>query len=153
MFSSNVLNFETYIHDGLHVADLAREAGVTPATIRYYSRNGLLHAERNPDNDYRCFSPADVKRVRFIRKSQKLGLKIADIKSILERVENGEVPCGEVEKLVRERLHAICRQIEDLRYTKRRIIAAIREWEQNRGLMHAEANFCPLIENLDCEHQ
>ncbi len=153
MFNSNVLKIETYARDGLHVADLARQAGVTPATIRYYSRAGLLHANRNPDNDYRYFSPADVRRVQFIRKSQRLGLKVADIKSILDCVEQGEVPCGEVEKMVRERLRTICQQIEELRITKRRIIAAIREWEQNRDLMQAEARFCPLIESLGCEHE
>lgn len=153
MFNSNVTSFVPYCHDGLHVADLAKEARVTPATIRYYSRAGLLHANRDPDNDYRYFSPADVKRVQFIRKAQELGLKITDIKSILDSVERGKVPCGEVESLVRKRLQTISEQIEELRATKQRITAAIQEWEQNRGLVHAEARFCPLIESLGFEQE
>ncbi|NIO38940.1 MAG: MerR family transcriptional regulator, partial [Burkholderiales bacterium] len=97
MLSNNVLSIESRTLDGLHVADLAKEAGVTPATIRYYSRTGLLHAKRDPNNDYRYFSPADVNRVQFIRKAQELGLKIADIKSIFASVEEGKAPCGKVE--------------------------------------------------------
>ena len=152
MFSNNVLSIESRTLDGLHVADLAKEAGVTPATIRYYSRAGLLHAKRDPNNDYRYFSPADVNRVQFIRKAQELGLKIADIRSIFASVEEGKAPCGKVETLVRERLEAIKRQIDELRATRDRISSAITEWEENGSLSNEEARFCPLIEKLGCEH-
>ena len=152
MLNSNVLTLEATTHNGLHVAELAEQADVTPATIRYYSRTGLLHAKRDPNNGYRYFSPADVKRVQFIRQAQDLGLKIADIKSIFESVEEGEPPCGKVETLVRKRLDAISRQIEELRATEQRISSAIQAWEENGDLSHAEARFCPLIELLGCEH-
>jgi len=152
MFSNNVLSIESRTLDGLHVADLAKEAGVTPATIRYYSRAGLLHAKRDPNNDYRYFSPADVNRVQFIRKAQELGLKIADIRSIFASVEEGKAPCGKVETLVRERLEAIKRQIDELRATRDRISSAITEWEENGSLSNEEARFCPLIEKLGCQH-
>ena len=152
MLGNNVLSIESHTLDGLHVADLAKEASVTPATIRYYSRTGLLHAQRDPNNDYRYFSLADVNRVQFIRKAQELGLKIADIKSIFESVEEGKAPCGKVETLVRKRLEAITRQIDELRATRDRIAGAITEWEENDSLSDEEARFCPLIEKLGCEH-
>lgn len=152
MLNSNLISIETYAGGGLHVANLARESGVTPATIRYYSRTGLLHAQRDPDNDYRYFSPADVKRVQFIRQAQDLGLKIADIKTIFDSVDQGHLPCDKVETLVRERLNAITQQIEELRKTKKRIAAAIEEWEQNKGIASESARFCPLIEMLGCQH-
>ena len=153
MLNSNVISIETHTCGGLHVADLAKEAGVTPATIRYYSRTGLLHARRDPNNDYRYFSPADVTRLHFIRQAQGLGLKIADIKAIFDSVEQGKAPCGEVRSLVRKRLDAISRQIKELRATEQRITGAIKEWEQNDDLASETARFCPLIEKLGCEHQ
>ena len=152
MLNSNVISIETHASGGLHVADLAKESGVTPATIRYYSRTGLLHAQRDPDNDYRYFSPADVNRVQFIRQAQELGLKIADIKAIFDSVAQGKTPCGKVETLVRKRLDAITRQIEELRATKQRIAAAINEWEKNGEIATKNARFCPLIEELGCKH-
>ena len=153
MFNSNVISIEAHTCDGLHVADLAKEAGVTPATIRFYSRTGLLHAQRDPNNDYRYFSPTDVERVQFIRQAQALGLKIADIKAIFDSVEHGEMPCAKVETLVRKRLDAITRQIEDLRVTKQRIAAAIIKWEENGEIAADNARFCPLIEMLRPEGQ
>ena len=152
MLNSNVISLEATTPCGLHVSELAEQAGVTAATIRYYSRAGLLHATRDPHNGYRYFSPADVKRVQFIRQSQDLGLKIADIKTIFDSVEQGHAPCSKVETLVRQRLDAISRQIEELRATKKRIAAAIHEWEENGSLSSEEARFCPLIERLGCGH-
>jgi len=152
MLNSYVVSFENITNGGLHVAELAEQAGVTAATIRYYSRSGLLHASRDPHNGYRYFSPADVERVQFIRQSQKLGLKIAEIRAIFDSVEQGKAPCGKVESLVRQRLDTISRQIEELRATKHRIATAIREWDENGGLAAQEARFCPLIEKLGCEH-
>ena len=112
----------------------------------------MLHAQRDPDNDYRYFSPADVNRVQFIRQAQELGLKIADIKAIFDSVAQGKTPCGKVETLVRKRLDAITRQIEELRATKQRIAAAINEWEKNGEIATKNARFCPLIEELGCKH-
>ncbi len=64
-----------------HVADAAKEANVTPATIRYYARTGLIHPRRDPDNGYRYFVGEDVRRITFIRQAKALGLTIKDIKT------------------------------------------------------------------------
>jgi DNA-binding transcriptional MerR regulator len=135
MLNNTIIPFELASPGGLHVAELADEAG-------------LLHDERDPNNGYRYFSPADLERVRFIRQAQDLGLKIADIESIFESVEKGNVPCGKVESLVRRRLDDICRQIEELKSIKSRIAAAIPEWEEGGDRMEQTARFCPLIEQF-----
>ncbi len=143
--------YEISMPGSLHVADLAESADVTPATIRYYSRAGLLHPNRDPNNGYRSFSLGDTKRVKFIRQAQELSLKIADIKAILETAEQGDTPCGKVESLVRDRLKAITQQIEELRATKKRIASAIEAWEEPRIPKAQGASFCPLIEMLQPE--
>ena len=112
----------------------------------------MLHAKRDPNNDYRYFSPADADRVRFIKQAQDLGLKIADIKSIFDSVENGKTPCGKVKSLVRQRFDAITRQIEELKATQSRIAAAIQDWEESDDHKSMNARFCPLIERLGCAH-
>lgn len=148
MLNNTIIPFEVPSPGGFHVAELADEVGVTPATIRYYSRNGLLHAKRDPNNGYRYFSPADVDRVRFIKQAQDLGLKIADIKSIFESVEKGKIPCGKVESLVRRRLDDISRQIKELKAIKTRMAAAIQGWEEGAEPVNQNARFCPLIEQF-----
>ena len=133
---------------GLHVAELAAQTGVTPATIRYYARTGLLNPGREPENGYRCFSGADKHRVRFVRQAQALGLTISDIKSVLATVDDGEVPCDQVQSLVETRLQSIREQITELHATKERIQHALIAWEDVGCTQPADGELCPLIERL-----
>ena len=55
-------------HDGqdvrlnayLSVSDAAKRLGVSPSTIREYTKRGLLPDRRNPFNKYRLYRQADV---------------------------------------------------------------------------------------------
>ena len=130
----------------LHVAELAQRVGVTPATIRYYSRIGLLSPGREPENGYRCFKADDLKRVEFVRQAQRLGLKIGDIKAILETVDLGEVPCSQVRALVEKRLVVIREKVAEFKAIERRICKALESWEHMPSIGPAEGELCPLIE-------
>ena len=64
----------------MRIAALAKSVGVTPDTIRYYEREGLLPlADRTPSG-YRDYGPEVVDDLRFIKKAQALGLKLSDVR-------------------------------------------------------------------------
>ncbi len=136
----------------LHVAEIAHKAQVTPATVRYYSRIGLLSPGREPENGYRCFSSADLRRVVFIRQAQALGLTIGDIKVILKTVDHGETPYHQVRKLVKKRLVGIQEKLAALRATEVRISHAMETWQQMQDEAPDDGELCPLIERLDMIH-
>lgn len=52
--------------DKLTIAKLAREAGVTVETIRFYQREGLLSEPEKPLGGIRHYGQTDVARVRFV---------------------------------------------------------------------------------------
>ncbi len=131
---------------GLHVTDVAKQAGVTPATVRYYSRVGLLRPEREPENGYRLFSTADIRRVEFIRQAQALGLKICDIMEILTTIELGETPCQRVRDLVEQRRAAIREEVSQLQAIERRIEQALETWRTMPANEPYDGQLCPLIE-------
>ncbi len=56
----------------MNVSDLARLVGVTPDAVRYYTRIGLLHPVRDPNNGYRQFSSSDIDR-HHVRHVQECG--------------------------------------------------------------------------------
>lgn len=132
----------------LHVAELARIVGVTPATIRYYARCELIQPSREPVNGYRCFSARDVDRVAFIRRAKKLGLTIGDIKSILDASDNGEVPRDQVIALTEHRLLSIRDRIAALQATEKRIGEALAIWDRTAAQVPMDGEICPLIERL-----
>ena len=129
-----------------HVAELAHRTGVTPATVRYYARIGLLSSDREPENGYRCFHTDDVYRIEFIRQAQSLGLKICDVKVILESVGLGNAPCDQVKSLVESRLNDIKGQIGELQSKQVRMIKALKDWDGLKGPDLVTGRICPLIE-------
>ena len=137
----------------LHVAELAEKAGVTPATIRYYARIDLLYPSREPQNGYRRFSNADLHRVAFIRRAQALGLTIGDIRTVLDSVAHGEVPCHQVKELVEHRLHSIRDRIADLQATEERVSRALIAWREMADESPRADEICPLIERLEFDEE
>lgn len=132
----------------LHVADVARRTGVTPATIRYYARIGLLHPRRDAQNGYRRFQNEDLHRVGFIRKAQVLGLTIADIRLLLDRIDHREPVCDQVVELLRARLDDIRQTQAELEATRKRIERVLGQWPDSTL---EQSSYCPLIDQVDLE--
>ncbi len=137
----------------LHVAELADQARVTPTTVRYYARLGLLNPTREPDNGYRRFSNADLHRVKFVRQAQSFGLTIGDTKAILEMVDHGDSPCLQVETLVEHRLVEIRNRVAELQVLERRMTRALDSWAQMKHPAPRNGEFCPLIERVDADSE
>ena len=100
---------------GLTVAHVARRAGVSPHTVRYYDRVGLLKAASRTDAGYRDYSEDALERLRFIQDAQRLGLRLQDIRELLEIRDRGQCPCGHTRQLVETRLTLVRAEIRRLR--------------------------------------
>lgn len=118
----------------MHVVDLAQRAAVTPATVRYYSRVGLISSRKDPRNGYRRFSDLDVERIKFVRRAQALGLTIRDIKRLLRSADNGNDAHELAKSMVEDRLKRVREQISELCATEARITRAITTWRVRERL-------------------
>ncbi len=63
---------------------LADLAGVTPRTLRWYDRQGLLKPCRTTEAGYRLYGPREVDRLQDILFYRELGLELAAIRRILD---------------------------------------------------------------------
>lgn len=68
----------------LKIGNLAKEAGVTVQTVRYYAKLGLLKARRKSQKAARTFHKDDLERLRMIRGLQSLDLPLERIVQLLE---------------------------------------------------------------------
>ncbi|MGA9876840.1 MAG: MerR family transcriptional regulator [Solirubrobacteraceae bacterium] len=73
----------------LRIGDVARLAGTTPRTIRYYEELGLLTgAPERPSGGHRLYTAAEVERLReVIRLKQLLGVTLDELKDLLTAEE------------------------------------------------------------------
>ena len=98
----------------LLIGELARRAGVSAKTVRYYEEMGLLPpAERLP-NSYRVYRPEDVDRLRFVRGARSLGLTLDDIGEVLAFRDRGEAPCRYVVNLLHAKIEDVDARITEL---------------------------------------
>jgi DNA-binding transcriptional MerR regulator len=110
----------------LTVSKLAEAVGVRPDTIRYYEREGLIPDARRTASGYRIYDEGAVRRLRFIRGSQRFGLRLKEIKGLLEVMDRGLCPCGHASDLVAARMAEIDQQIAEL-HALRRDLASLSE--------------------------
>ena len=99
----------------MRIGKLAEGAGVTPDTIRYYEREGLLEPPRRGSNGYRDYGPEAVDDLRFIKKAQLLGMKLSDVRETLEIAAGGIQPCEHVRAKISARLSDVQERLKELR--------------------------------------
>lgn len=91
----------------LTVSKLAEQVGTSTDTLRYYERIGLLPvADRSPSG-YRLYGGEAVDTVNFIKRSQRLGLRLEDIRELLQIKERGLCPCGHTRRLLEGRVEQL----------------------------------------------
>lgn len=100
------------------ISDVARVSGVPAKTLRYYEDIGLLMPPARSPSGYRVFDAAVLDRLAFIKSAQALGLTLGEIRSVIAMRDGGEVPCGHVLALLRERAAEIDTTIRELRALK-----------------------------------
>lgn len=123
------------------IGRLARDAGVSIETVRYYQRRGLLDQPKKPDTGgFRLYGDEDLTRIRFIKSAQQLGFTLTEIGELLGYVRTGN--CGATQDLAHRKLRAIESQAEALERvagTLRRLVG-----ECSSGCTDA----CPIIHKL-----
>ena len=73
-----------YIRGMFTVKEVSRIAGVTPRTLRYYDKIGLLKPSRIADNGYRYYGDEALLRLQQILLYREVGMALQDIKRIME---------------------------------------------------------------------
>ena len=85
----------------LRIGALARRAGTTVPTIRYYEEIGLLRPAARSGGQ-RTYDNEDVRRLSFIRRCRDFDFSIDDIRTLLSLLQNGK-SCTEARELAPKR--------------------------------------------------
>ena len=67
----------------LTIGRLAERANVSTSMLRFYEREGLLRPASRSRSGYRLYAPEAEHTLLFIRRAQRLGLSLEDIKLVL----------------------------------------------------------------------
>lgn len=128
----------------LRIGELARQTGVTPETLRYYERLGLVTPLHRTPAGYRLYDPSAVRQVGFVHQAQTLGLTLAEVREVVRTAAAGARPCAEVRAMLRGHLRAVDARIAALRSLRRTLARALAAPAGERA---AGARVCGIIES------
>lgn len=114
----------------MKVSELARSAGVTAETVRYYARIGLLAPVKDTNNGYQRFAAGDLVRLRFVQRAKRLGFQLNEIAQILGMSDCGRTPCSVVREIVERRVMEMRERLADMQALQARLERAVELWAQ-----------------------
>lgn len=127
------------------IGSVAKESGVPIKTIRYYEELGLLRTSGRTEGGFRIFSSDVLVRLNFIKRAQKLGLSLAEIKDFLDIHDQGELPCEHIKIKLEDKISEIEQQIRQLQILKLELKGLLSGWETIPE--NPEDTICPIIES------
>jgi len=114
----------------MKIGALAKRAGVTTDTVRYYEKEGLLSPPPRTPGGYRDYEESVLDDLLFIRKAQALGLRLGEVREVMEIAAGGQPPCDHVRATVRSRLSEVERRIGEMKALRGSLREVLRRLER-----------------------
>ena len=125
----------------LTIGGVAKAVGVNVETIRFYQRSGLIAAPERPMGSIRRYGHSEIERVRFIKRAQRLGFTLAEVRMLLT-LEDG-TDCAKAKSVAKQKLTKVQGKIGDLQRIEAALHKLVKACARRRGKV-----CCPLIAGL-----
>lgn len=127
----------------MHIGQLARRVGVSPDTIRYYEKEGVLPTPARLRSQYRSYGDADVARLQFILKAKALGFTLRDISELLRLSGDMKADMAQVRQAAQARLAGVEERLAELSRLRDGLKALVAECPGQGSL-----STCPIVAAL-----
>jgi DNA-binding transcriptional MerR regulator len=106
--------------NGLSIAEASERTGLTPDTLRYYERDGLLvNPVARGVSGHRRYSEHDVDWIVMVTRLRSTGLPIRDVRRYADLVRQGEsTDLARIELLRAHRVTVLARLAEEQEHLK-----------------------------------
>lgn len=117
----------------LTIGQLAKRAGVSRSTLRYYEEQGLVKPVARSAAGYRLYAPEATQTLLFIQRAQRLGFSLGDIQQLLERLQRGPLLDETAVGLAERRYLQIERQLTELLVQRHEMGVFLRDLKARSG--------------------
>jgi DNA-binding transcriptional MerR regulator len=108
----------------MKIGEVAREAGVSVDTVRFYERVGVLAEPARTDSGYRDYEPGTIERIRLTRELQAIGFTLNDAVDALAAHDAGGATCESERWRLDAVLARVDRRLAELGELRERIVEA-----------------------------
>ncbi|MEO0373164.1 MAG: heavy metal-responsive transcriptional regulator [Cyanobacteria bacterium P01_A01_bin.17] len=131
--------------DRLRIGELHRVSRVPIRTIRYYEKLGLIQVAQRTEGGFRLFRPEVADRLAFIKRTQRLGFSLEEIRHILDIHDQGELPCAEVRQRLQVKIAEIDQRIVQLQLLRTELMSLASEPPELKEI--SDDIICPILQS------
>ncbi len=126
----------------MQIGAIAKRIGLSVDAIRFYERNSLMPRAPRTEGGFRRYAESDVETLAFIRRVQRLGFKLEEIRSLLRLRGNRLQPCAPVRRRLQEKLAGVRQKLADLQKLERELRLALRSCDKE---LRKRPAHCPIL--------
>ncbi|GCE46219.1 Cu(I)-responsive transcriptional regulator/Hg(II)-responsive transcriptional regulator,TIGR02051 [Thermosporothrix hazakensis] len=130
--------------ESFSIGHVARRTGIGVETIRFYERKGLLSEPTRSASGYRQYTEETVRQIRFIKRAQRLGFSLKEIRELLALRVERQTDCLQVKERAEAKIAAVEQKIIELQ-RMRQALLQVTALCQGQNLNSR----CPLLDALD----
>lgn len=130
----------------LKTGEVARKAGVSVDTVRYYEQRGLIDEPPRRASGYRQYPPRVIGRIRFIKQAQKLGFTLGDIEELLRLRDAPNTSCSDMLHRAESKLVEIDEKIAALSNMKTTLEELVDQCRRSQRQADSE---CPILDAME----
>jgi DNA-binding transcriptional MerR regulator len=137
------------VRSGIQIGKVSEQTRLSVDAIRFYEKQRLLERAPRTEGGFRLFNARDIQRIQFIRRAQRLGFSLPEIRELLviER-EEGQT-CSHVRDLLQAKIAQIHSKVEELRLLERQLTKKLRKCERKLNASgDSHKGRCPVLDEI-----
>lgn len=125
------------------IGQVAEFLNVSPHTLRYYEKIGLIAPVNKDAAGRRQYHDQDIERVKFIKRAQRMHFSLHEISELISLDRAAFVEKPQAQKMVQEKLTEIEESLTDLKRLKKDLNQMLKAC-----LGSGDEEDCPIIEGI-----
>ncbi|MDR0703892.1 MAG: MerR family transcriptional regulator [Planctomycetaceae bacterium] len=112
------------------IAEVAKKHGLSPDTLRYYERVGLIPNVKRNENGIRNYSEEDNNWVGFIKCMRSAGVQVEALVEYVALFQQGESTHSDRKQILVEQRNQLVKRLDEMKSTLKRLNNKIENYDQ-----------------------
>ena len=97
------------------IKEFSKIVNLSPYTLRYYEKEGLLPSSKRLNNSHRVYADSDIPWVTLVTRLRSTGMSITDLKHYAELCQQGDKTVQERKQIILQQKQRLEEQLEQVK--------------------------------------
>lgn len=131
------------------IGELSRRTALSIDAIRFYERRRLLPPAPRSAGRFRLYRAEDIDRLRFVRRMQRLGFSLEEIRRLTGIRADKAHACAAVRQFLNTKLAEVTEKLQELQLLRSELTTDLRKCDRALKQQRGEVCACPVLEEAE----